>query len=56
MRNHVERRFLNNQGFTLIELMVAMAVASIMLAAVVSLFTTLERSYTRQNAAANVQQ
>ena len=43
-------------GFTLIELLVAMAVASIMLAAVVSLFTTLERSYTRQNAAANVQQ
>ena len=43
-------------GFTLIELLVALAVASIMLAAVVSLFTTLERSYTRQNAAANVQQ
>jgi len=43
-------------GFTLVELMVAMAVASIVLAAVVSLFTTLEKSYTGQNAAANVQQ
>ncbi|MEJ2166468.1 MAG: prepilin-type N-terminal cleavage/methylation domain-containing protein [Desulfobacterales bacterium] len=43
-------------GFTLIELMVAMAVASIMLAAVVGLFTTLNKSYTRQNVAANIQQ
>ena len=43
-------------GFTLIELLVALAVASIMLAVVVTLFTTLERSYTSQNAAANVQQ
>ncbi len=43
-------------GFTLVELLVAMAVASIMLAAVVSLFTTLDQSYTGQNAAANVQQ
>ena len=43
-------------GFTLVELLVAMAVASIMLAAVASLFTTLNKSYTRQNVAADVQQ
>jgi len=43
-------------GFTLIELLVAMAAASIMLAAVVSLFTTLNKSYTKQNVAAEVQQ
>ncbi|CAB1065148.1 hypothetical protein D1BOALGB6SA_9945 [Olavius sp. associated proteobacterium Delta 1] len=43
-------------GFTLIELLVAMAVALIVLAAVVSLFTTLNKSYTRQNVAADVQQ
>jgi type IV pilus assembly protein PilW len=43
-------------GFTLIELLVAMAIASIMIAAMVTLFTTLTRSYTRQNVAADVQQ
>ena len=43
-------------GFTLVELLVAMAVASIMLAAMVSLFLSLNKSYTRQNAAAEVQQ
>ncbi len=43
-------------GFTLIELMVAMAIALILLAAVVSLFMGLSKSYTRQNAAADVQQ
>ena len=43
-------------GFTLIELMVAMAIALILLAAVVSLFVGLSKSYTRQNAAADVQQ
>ena len=43
-------------GFTLIELLVAMAIASIVLAAVVSLLTTLDRSYTKQNVAADVQQ
>jgi len=43
-------------GFTLVELLVAMAVASILLAAMMRLFTTLDRSYTSQNVAANVQQ
>jgi type IV pilus assembly protein PilW len=43
-------------GFTLIELLVAMAIASVMLAAVISLFVALNKSYTRQNAAADAQQ
>jgi len=43
-------------GFTLVELLVAMFAAMIVLAAVVSLFTTLNKSYTRQNVAANIQQ
>lgn len=43
-------------GFTLVELLVAMATASIMLAAVVSLFVAFNKSYTRQNVAASVQQ
>jgi len=43
-------------GFTLVELLVAMAIASIMLAAMVSLFVSLNKSYTQQNAAADAQQ
>ena len=43
-------------GFTLVELLVAMGVASIVLAMTVSLFIKLNQSYTRQNAAADVQQ
>jgi len=43
-------------GFTLVELLVAMAVASILLTATVTLFATLDKSYTRNNVAANVQQ
>ena len=43
-------------GFTLVELMVAMVVASILLAAVVGVFTTLNKSYTKENVAADVQQ
>ena len=44
------------RGFTLIELMVTMAVASIVMAAIFSVYTGLTRSYTTQNAAADVQQ
>ena len=43
-------------GFSLVELMVAMVVASILLAAVVGVFTTLNKSYTKENVAAEVQQ
>lgn len=43
-------------GFTLVELMVAMVIAAILLAGVVGLFTTFNKSYTEQNVAAEVQQ
>jgi len=43
-------------GFTLIELMIAMAVVSIVMAAVAGVFTVLSRNYTAQNVAAAVQQ
>ena len=43
-------------GFTLIELMIALAVASIVSAAIYSVYTGLIRSYTTQNVAADIQQ
>jgi prepilin-type N-terminal cleavage/methylation domain-containing protein len=45
-----------NRGFTLIELLVALAVSSIVMAAIYSVYAGLTRSYTTQNAAADVQQ
>jgi type IV pilus assembly protein PilW len=44
------------KGFTLVELMVAMVVASIIMAAIYSVHVGLMRSYTTQNVAADVQQ
>ena len=46
----------NRAGFTLIELMIAMAVSSIVVAAIYSIYTGLMRSYTTQNVAADIQQ
>ena len=43
-------------GFTLIELLVTLAMASIILAAIGSVYMGLTRSYTTQNVAADVQQ
>jgi type IV pilus assembly protein PilW len=47
---------IRERGFTLIELMVALAVSSIIMAAIYSVNATLTRSYTTQNVAADVQQ
>ena len=47
---------IRNRGFTLIELLVTLAVASIVMAAIFSVYSTLTRSYTTQNAFADVQQ
>jgi type IV pilus assembly protein PilW len=44
------------KGFTLIELMVTLAVASIVMAAIYGVYATLTRSYTTENVAADVQQ
>ena len=43
-------------GFTLIELLVTLAIASVVLAAIGSVYMGLTRSYTTQNVAADVQQ
>jgi len=43
-------------GFSLVEILVAMVSASILMAAVVGLFTTLNKSYTTQTVAADAQQ
>jgi prepilin-type N-terminal cleavage/methylation domain-containing protein len=43
-------------GFSLVELLVAMAIASIVMAAIYSVYASLTRSYTTQNVAADVQQ
>ena len=44
------------RGFTLVEMMVALAVASIVLAVIFGVYAGLMRSYTTQNVAAEVQQ
>ena len=46
----------NRAGFTLIELMIAMAIGLMVMAAIYSVYTGLMRSYTAQNVAADVQQ
>jgi type II secretory pathway component PulJ len=43
-------------GFTLVDILVGLAMASVLMVAMVSLFTTLGRSYTTQNVAADVQE
>jgi type IV pilus assembly protein PilW len=43
-------------GFTLVDILVGLAMASVLMVAMVSLFTTMGRSYTTQNVAADVQQ
>ena len=45
-----------NQGFTLAELMLAMGIMMVVLTAIISLFTSLNRMYTTQGVAAGVQQ
>jgi prepilin-type N-terminal cleavage/methylation domain-containing protein len=45
-----------SKGFTLVEFLVAIALVSLIAGAIVSLFTTLSRSYTTQNVSADVQQ
>jgi len=43
-------------GFTVAEIILALAVSSVLLLAMVSLFASINRSYTTQNAAAGIQQ
>ncbi|BBO74081.1 hypothetical protein DSCW_14980 [Desulfosarcina widdelii] len=48
--------FHDNSGFTMVELLVAMAASLILMAAVVGMYTVLTRSYTTETARASVQQ
>lgn len=43
-------------GFTLVDILVGLAMASVVMVAIISLFTAVGRSYTIQNVAADVQQ
>jgi len=45
-----------NDGFTLAEVLMALSIMLVVLTAIISLFTSLSRSYTTQNVAAGVQQ
>ena len=45
-----------NKGFTLVELMVALGVSAVLLAAIFSIYSGLTRSYTTQNVTAEMQQ
>jgi Tfp pilus assembly protein PilW len=57
MRRQGASRTLNGQnGFSLLELVIGLAMATIVLAGIIGVFTTLTRSYTTQNVAADVQQ
>ena len=44
------------RGFTLVDILVGLAMASVLMVVMVSLFSTMGRSYTTQNVAADVQQ
>lgn len=44
------------KGFTLVDILVGLAMASVLMVAMVSLFTTIGRSYTTQNVSAEAQQ
>ncbi len=54
--NALDPKSTSIRGFSLVELMIALAVASIVVAAVFSIHTVLARSYTTQNVAADIQQ
>jgi len=51
-KSHIIER---QAGFTLVDILMGLALASVLMVAVVSLFTTMGRSYTTQNVAADVQ-
>ena len=55
-RQGVTRSLPGQKGFSLLELVIGLAMATIVLAAIIGVFTTLTRSYTTQNVATDVQQ
>jgi prepilin-type N-terminal cleavage/methylation domain-containing protein len=55
-KGRVGRRTLGSEGFTLVEVLIALGLLSIFMAAVIGLFFSIETSYATQNAAAGLQQ
>jgi type IV pilus assembly protein PilW len=55
-KNHTTADKNHERGFTIVDILVGLAMASIVMTAIVSLFTSVGRSYTIQNVAADVQQ
>ena len=55
-RPNAYKPFICQKGFSLMELVIGLAMATIVLGAIIGVFTTLTRSYTTQNVAADVQQ
>lgn len=51
-----KKRIRESSGFTLLELVVGLGIAALSMMAIVSVFTTLTRSYTTQTTSANLQQ
>lgn len=55
-KRNIYRKGLSQAGFTLIELLVTMAIAAIVIAAISLVFRNMSRTYTTQNANADLQQ
>jgi prepilin-type N-terminal cleavage/methylation domain-containing protein len=55
-KNHMVLLKNNLRGFTLVEMVLALAISTIVLAAIYSVFIIANKNFTTQNAAANVQQ
>ncbi len=56
MGNKSYETFNNNNGFTLIEVMIALAIVSIVLGSMYGLFSNMNKSFTSQNVASNTQE
>jgi prepilin-type N-terminal cleavage/methylation domain-containing protein len=56
LRKAQDFKSIRTRGFSLVELMIALAVASVVVAAIFSIHVGLARSYTTQNVAADIQQ
>jgi prepilin-type N-terminal cleavage/methylation domain-containing protein len=54
--NRMVSRKNNQRGFTLVEMVLVLAISTVVLAAMYSVFTIANKNFTTQNAAANVQQ
>jgi type II secretory pathway component PulJ len=58
LQSHKSKKILNGRsaGFTLVDILVGLGLAAVIMVIVVGIFTTMAKSYTTQNVAADVQQ